>query len=53
MGASKGFLFHMTGKSGKKYKVRAASHRAAWALVREPIVRSSAYTRSGVRVPKG
>lgn len=45
--------FHMTGKSGKKYRVRAASHRAAWSMAEEPIVRSSAYTRSGVKVPKG
>jgi hypothetical protein len=48
------FTFHMTGKSGKHYKVRAASHRAAWALVKgDRIVRSSAYTRSGIKVPKG
>lgn len=47
------FTFHMTGASGKKHKVRAASHRAAWAMVKEPIVRSSAYSRSGVRIPKG
>ena len=47
------YAFSMIGASGKKYKRRAATHRAAWALAPERIVSSSARSRSGRIVPKG